>query len=195
LTPVAAAPRQPSDLLHSAREEALAATRQISGRIEKIIAPSTISDFSVGYSGNTPGVVIALRIKRDTPFSEEQRQMLARMLTSELGMPVELTVATEPFVPPLVFRKGEAELTETMKGDLKALLTAHMSNPALRLRLESFPETGLSRAKQRNLTKQRAEVVSGYLREASKIPAEQIEIVLSGKSGRGPKVVISVLGT
>ena len=193
LTPVVVPPRSPSDLIHSGREGVLAAFKQSSGRIEKIIAPSTITDFTVGFTGKTPGIVIAMKIKRDTPLSEQERLWLARMFAFELGLPVELNVETDPFVPPLVFKNGEVELSEALKGDLKALLAAYLSDPTLRLRVESFAESGQPRAKQRSLARQRAEAVSGYLQEAGKIPAERVEIVLPGKSGREPRVVVTVL--
>lgn len=193
LAPVVVSSKSPSDLIRSGREGVLAAFRQSSGRIEKIIAPSTITDFTVGFPGRTPGVVIAMKIKRDTPLSGQEQLWLARMFAFELGLPVELNVETEPFVSPLLFRKGEVELTEAMKGDLKVLFAANVSDPTLRLRVESFPESGQARAKQRSLAQQRAEAVSGYLQETGKIPAGRVEIVMPGKSGREPKVVITVL--
>lgn len=193
LTTVVVQPRPPSDLIRSAREGVLSAFRETSGRIEKIIAPSTISDFTVGFPVKSPGVVIALRINRDSPFSGEERLMLARMLTVELGQPVELTVETDPFVPPLLFGKGEVELSEAMKGYLKVLSAAYASDPALRLRLESIPESGVISSNQRSLARKRAEAVIGYLGLEGKIPAERIELVVPRKNGREPKVVITVL--
>lgn len=188
-----AVPRSPADLIRAGREGALTAFRHSSGRIEKIIAPSTISDFTVGFPGNSHGLTIAMKIKRDTPFSDQERLWLARMLVIELGLPVELAVETEPFVAPLIFGKGEVELTEAMKDELRVLSAVFANDQSIRLRLESIPESGPTRARRRILARKRAEAVVGYLREEGKVPAERSEIVLPGKSGREAKVVITVL--
>jgi uncharacterized hydrophobic protein (TIGR00271 family) len=195
LAPVAVAPKLPSDLVHSAREGVLAATRQTSERIEKIIAPSTISDFTMGFSGNTPGVAIAIRIKRDTPVSDQERLMLARMLAYELKLPVALTVETLPFVAPLIFKKGEVELSEAMKIDLQALQEVHRRDATSRIRLESFPESGFGPAKRRELARRRAELAAGYLAAQLKLPKERLETVISSTGGRDTKLVITVISS
>lgn len=84
---------------------------------------------------------MTLKIKRDTPISEEQVQWLRKMLETDLSTPVELSIEISPFVQPLVFDKGETSITDEMKSSLLTLREIYKENNQILIILESIPES------------------------------------------------------
>ena len=191
--PAIAPPRPPLELIRASRDSAIAVVRQASQRVETIIAPSSIADFSVSFHDKTFTVSIAMKIRRDTPVSDEERSWIRKMISSELNLPVDLSVETVPFVPLLVFKHGETSLSDEMKAALMAIRDAYRKDPSLRCRVEAYPESGLAAGKRRGLAGLRIEGVSETLRETGGVPEDHIERVISRQTRREPVVKVSVL--
>ena len=113
--PAIAEQKSASDIIRSSRENVITFVRQSSEKIEKIITPSTVSDFSVAFNDKTVGVSIKLKIRKDTRLSKEEIEWLKKMFADNLNLPVDLSVETVPFVPLLVFEKGETSLTHLLQ--------------------------------------------------------------------------------
>jgi uncharacterized hydrophobic protein (TIGR00271 family) len=193
LVPTIAPPRAAADAIKSARESVIAIVRQSSEKMEKIIAPSTVDDFTVGFHDQTFTVSIAMKIKRDTLIVEEERIWLKRLLESELNLPVDLSIETVPFVPLLHFKRGETVLSETMKTAIRTVQTVYTKDPEVICRIEAFPEAGIARTKQQAFARKRVAALEQYLVDVCKIPRGQITSTIHLKSGRYPTVRISVL--
>jgi uncharacterized hydrophobic protein (TIGR00271 family) len=193
LAPVIAPPQAAVDVIKTSRESVMTIIRQSSAKLEKIIAPSTITDFSVGFHEKTPTVSIALKIRSDAPVTDDERLWLTRMLSGELNLPVDLSIETVPFVPLLVFKRGDTDVSDDMKTLIRSVQDAFGKDPALRCRIEAFPEDGISRAKRRALALKRVEGVEQYLVEVCKIPRDNITSSINAKSGRVPALKITVL--
>jgi hypothetical protein len=129
LEPAIAPPKPPAEVIKSSREEALAVVRQSAEKIAKVIAPSTIADFTVGFNDKSFGVSVMMKVKRDRPLSEEEIQWLRRILATDLNFPVDLNVETIPFVPLLIFKKGETALTPEMKKTVLTIKDIYEKNP------------------------------------------------------------------
>jgi uncharacterized hydrophobic protein (TIGR00271 family) len=193
LVPAIAPPQPAAEVIKSARESVIAIVRQSSDKIEKIIVPSTIEDFIVGFHGQTFTVSIVIKIKRDTPVTDEERLWLKRLLGSELNLPVDLSIETVPFVPLLIFKRGETIVSDDMKAMMRSVQSAYSKEPTLICQIEAFPESGLARTKQRSLTRRRIAAIEQYLVDECKIPHNQITSTVHLKSSRNPTVRISVL--
>jgi uncharacterized hydrophobic protein (TIGR00271 family) len=193
IVPAIAPPKAVVDVIKTSRDSVIAVVRQSSEKIEKIISPSTITDFTVGFHDKTFTVSIDMKIKRDTPVTDEERLWLKRMLTTELNLPVDLSIETVPFVPLLVFKRGETTVSEDMKVVIRTIVDAYNREPALLCRIEAFPENRIARTKQRTLARKRVEGVEQFLVEVCKIPRGQISTTIHAKSSRTPTVKISVL--
>lgn len=193
VVPAIAPPRPAVDVIKTSRDSVIAVVRQSSEKMEKIIVPSTIADFYVGFHDKTFTVSIAMKIKRDTPVTDEERLWLKRMLAAELNLPVDLSIETVPFVPLLVFKRGETTVSDDMKLVIKTVQDVYSKEPDLLCRIEAFPENAMSRSKQRELALRRIEGVERYLVDVVKIPRDQITSTIHEKSSRMPSVKISVL--
>jgi uncharacterized hydrophobic protein (TIGR00271 family) len=193
IVPAIAPPQAAVDVIKTSRDSVIAVVRQSSEKLEKIIAPSTIADFYVGFYDKTVRVSIAMKIRRDAPVTDEERIWLRRMLSAELNLPVDLTIETMPFVPPLVFKRGETTVSDDMKTAIRTVQDAYGKEPAILCRIEAFPENGIARAKQQELARKRIEGVEQYLVDVCKIPRDQIASTIHTKSSRTPTVKISVL--
>ena len=191
--PAIAPVRPPVDVLKSSRESVLAVVRQSSEKIERIISPSTIADFVVGFHDKTFTVSLVLTMKRDRPVSEEERQWLTRMIAAELELPVDLTIKTVPFVPVLRFKRGDAAMTDEMRTSLLSLGDAFKRDPTLRCRIEAVPEQGLPRKEQRSLSRKRIEAVETVIRDECRVPREQIEAATAVRQDREPSVRVTVI--
>jgi uncharacterized hydrophobic protein (TIGR00271 family) len=190
--PAIAPPRPPMEIIKASRESAISAVRQSSEKVEKIIAPSTIADFTVSFHDKTFTVSIAMKIRRDTPVTDEERAWLRRMIASELNLPVELSVETVPFVPVLVFKRGETELSDDMKAALQAVREAFAKDPSVRCRIEAHPETGPAPKEQKALAMRRIASVAEFLRESGQVPPERVETSIA-RPRREPLVRVLVL--
>jgi uncharacterized hydrophobic protein (TIGR00271 family) len=193
IVPAIAPPRAAVDVINSSRDSVISVVRQSSEKMEKIIEPSTIDDFSVSFHNKTVTVSIALKIKRDTPVTDEEHLWLKRMLATELNLPVDLSIETVPFVPLLVFKRGETTVSDDMMTVIKTVQDVYSKEPALLCRIEAFPENGIARSKRRAFARKRLESVEQYLVNVCKIPRDQITSTVHAKSSRTPTVKISIL--
>ncbi len=125
LAPAITPPKPPSEVLKSSRENVLSVIRQSAPRVEKVISPSRIADFSVVLQDKTSDVALVLKISRDTPLSDEEVLWLRRIFADTLNLPLSLKVETIPYVPLLIFKKEETSLTNEMKKALAAIKDAY----------------------------------------------------------------------
>jgi uncharacterized hydrophobic protein (TIGR00271 family) len=191
--PAIAPPRPPMEVIKASRENAISVVRQSSEKVDKIIAPSSIADFTVSFHDKTFTVSIAMKIRRDTPVSEEERAWIRRMIASELNLPVDLSVETVPFVPLLVFKRGETAISDDMKTGLLAVKEAFKKDPSVRCRVEVYPETGLTPQTRKSLSKRRILSVEEFLQKSCQVPPDRIESSIAARARREPMVRVLVL--
>ncbi|MEK7845470.1 MAG: TIGR00341 family protein, partial [Nitrospinota bacterium] len=139
LMPAIVPPKPPEEIIKTSMADTIKVVKKAAEQIEKIISPSTLEDFYVGFSGKASAVLITLKIRRDEPLSEEAILWLRRMLTDELNLPVELKVETIPFVPPLIFDKNETMLSDEMKNALKIIKEIYSRETNMYVVAESSP--------------------------------------------------------
>ncbi|MBI4378577.1 MAG: TIGR00341 family protein [Nitrospinae bacterium] len=195
ILPAIAPPKPTEEIIKTSMTGAVNVVKKAADRIEKIISPSTLEDFYVGFSGKTSTVLITLNVRRDEPLSEEAILWLRRMFTGELNLPVELKVETIPFVPPLIFDKNETMLSNDMKNALKIIKEIYGREAALYIMVESSP--ALSEGKKgRRFAEERVKEIAVLLNEDYKLPAENIRTVIHKKRESGAAAVkVSILGT
>lgn len=185
-----------SDTIRSSRENVITVVSQSSEKIEKIITPSTISDFSVAFNDKIVGVSIKLKIRKDTRLSGEEIEWLKKMFTADLNLPVDLSVETLPFVPLLVFEKGETSLTDEMKKALIPVKDAYMKVNSISIKVEAYPESSLIYQKRMKVVEQRINNITTVLTQEYKIPESNIKTVTMKKAVKNPavKIIISTAG-
>lgn len=186
-------PKPPWEVLKASREDVVKVIRQTTGRVEKLISPSPVTDFQVGFNDKSLDVSIALMIKRDSPLSDEQILLLRRLIADELGLPVNLTVESRPFVKPLVFSPGEATLSAEMKTSLAAIRDVYRKDNKITLLIESYPESTGPNKKRISLAEERAGAVSNILINEYGVPEMSITISIDKlKAVKEPFVKITV---
>ena len=190
--PAIAPARPPMEVLRSSRESVVAVVRQSSDKMERIITPSTIDDFLVGFHDKTVTVSITMKLRRDTPVTDEEQLWLKRLLESELGIPVELTIETVPFVPPLVFKRGDTALNPAMRVQLAPIGDIYKRAPQIRCRIEAVPESGLDPRKRRQLSEKRIEAVTAVLVRECGVPKERIDAAISMRTRKEAMVEVTV---
>lgn len=191
--PTITPPRNPADVLRTSRESVISVVRQSSEKVEKIISPSTIADLYVGFHDKTFKVSIAMKIKKDAPLSEEEILWLKRMFTNDLGIPVDLSIETVPFVPLLVFERGETSLSDDMKTALSTIKDAYMKNSSIHITVEAVPGSFFSYKKRIGLAEQRLQAVKTVLTEDFKIPESSITAAVNRKKAvRRPTVKVTL---
>jgi uncharacterized hydrophobic protein (TIGR00271 family) len=185
--------KSPSDIMKTSRENVVSVVRQSSEKIEKIISPSTIADFNVGFNDKTFTVSLIMKIKRDTPLSDEEVSWLKRIFTTELNLPIDLKVETVPFVPLLVFKKGETSLSDDMKKALISIQHTYGSDTNVNILVESYTGSTADSKKRLKLAEERINAVITVFTQDYKIPREKIQTVVH-KSTRleAPAVRITV---
>jgi uncharacterized hydrophobic protein (TIGR00271 family) len=192
LPPVTSPPRSAADTIKTSRDNVISIVRQSAKKIEKIIAPSTVEDFTVGFHDKSFSISINTKIKCDSPITEENRVWIERMLTSDLSLPIDLSIETVPFVPLLMYKSGKMSLSEEMKTALLALRGAYSKEPSLHFKIEAFSESGRDPARQRALSQKRVEAIAQYLVTVCGIPQDRIQSVVMSKSSRQPKIKVSI---
>ncbi|HSB34477.1 MAG TPA: OmpA family protein [Nitrospirota bacterium] len=134
-----------------------------------------------------------MKIRRDTPVTEEERTLLARLIASELDFPVDLSVETVPFVPVLVFERGDTAVSAEMKNALLAVEEAYRKDPSIRCRIEAYPETGMNPGKRKALSRRRIENVAEILQKTGGLPSDRIEQDINPATRREPSVKVLVI--
>ncbi|MDA8121989.1 MAG: TIGR00341 family protein [Deltaproteobacteria bacterium] len=191
---VAVAPKSPSELIREARTETVGIVRNAVVRMNRILVPWEIRDFSAGFSGNSPAIAVNLKIARDVPLYPEETHLLEGVLADFLTLPADLTVEYLPVVPVLFFEDLQAGLSEPMKESLLKIKALNDKSQALRFEVESNP--GESRRSRKNtaLVNERAKAVVGVLTKDYGIPGDRVKRIVPAKKAKGaPFVKITVL--
>lgn len=191
--PVIAPPRPPREIIAASRESVVTVVRQSAEKVEKIIAPSTVADLAIGFRDKTLGVDIAMKLRRDAPMTGDERVWIRRLLESELGVPVELSIETVPFVAPLVFKRGDAALSAEMRSQLAVIGDLYKRVDGMRCRVEAVPETGLAQRQRRELMEKRIAAVKNILMTQCGVPLENIETTVNARSRKEPLVRVTVV--
>ncbi|MCC7201434.1 MAG: TIGR00341 family protein [Nitrospirae bacterium] len=191
LLPTLVPSRPPSEIIRSSREDSLGTIRKTVEKIDRIIAPSIVDDFYIGFHYKATPVVVSLKIKKDTPMTESEIQWLSKILSEDLGHPVDLKVETIPFITPLVFNRGETTLSDEMKTVLLEIKKVYQRDPSSEFVVESYPET--ASRKEKMLAEERAGIVVNILVDEFKIPRESVKKIVHRSTMKSPVVRISVL--
>lgn len=191
--PIIAAPVPPDVAIKSSRENMLSAVRPSLEKIETMISPSRIVDVAVRFFDKGNQVSILLKVRRDAPLSEDQVRWLQRVFVSSLKVPVDLSVEAVPFVPPLVFKKGEAALSDEMKRSLDVLKDVYERDGGIHIVIESGPESSLPYRRRMALAGERAKLLTALLTEQYRIPVSRISTSVSRMAVKSPVVRVSVL--
>lgn len=192
-TPTIAPSKAPSDVIKSSRESVVTIIRQSSEKIEKIISPSTIADFYVGFHDKTFKVVISMKLKKDAPVTEDEILWLRRIFAMDLNLPVDLQVETIPFVPLLVFKKGETTLSDEMKLAILPLKEVYQKDNSIIAKVEAQPDSVGNSRKGQELAEERVKSITKVLIEDCQIPERQIEIMIHKRAVQTPSVKISIM--
>jgi uncharacterized hydrophobic protein (TIGR00271 family) len=186
----AATVRSPGDITRDTVEN----VKKISGytreKIDRLIAPSTITDFSVTMTDSSDRVSMNLSIQRDSPFSPEETLWLERIITSEVGKPVDLFVKTSPFIPPLRFKPGETAITDEMKRTILKLKDINGRNGNIRVTVHAVPEYKGRAAMQ--VARKRIDNIVSILERECNIPGQQITTAIDNVNGKSPIVRVSI---
>jgi outer membrane protein OmpA-like peptidoglycan-associated protein len=114
------------------------------------------------------------------------------MLASELSLPVDLSVETVPYVPLLVFKRGETALSADMKAALMTVRDIVQKDPSVRCRIEAYPEIGIGPKRQRVLSRQRMEAIADVLQKECQVSQDRIVQILAKQSRQEPFVRVLV---
>lgn len=183
--------RPPGEIIRSSREDSVGTMRKTVEKIDRIIAPSIVDDFYIGFHYKATPVVVNLKIKKDAPLTESEIRWLNRILSDDLGHPVDLKVEIAPFVAPLVFTGGETSLSDEMKTALFEIKKVFQRNPASKFIVESYPKT--ASRKEKRLAEERADIIVALLVGEFKIPRGSVKKVVPLSTMKSPVVKISVL--
>lgn len=193
ILPAVAPPKPPEEISRSSVEGAVNVARKVSDKIGRIIAPSSVAGFHVGFAEDKKSVSVLMKIRRDQSLSDEQRRWLQEIVVSELGVPAEVTVETTPFVQPLVFKKRETSLTDEMKGELAVLKEVNQKSAKVIFTLESCPESDRSVARKQ--AGERLNAAKVFLVENLGIPEDRVTTALrKGETMPTARVTVTVSG-
>lgn len=182
-----------ASVLKASREATVEIIRRLSAKVESIIAPYAVVDFSMGFSDKTSAIIANIRIKRDEPLSAYERKWLESMLSEEVAFPVALHIETEPFVQPLVFEPGETALTDDMKRQVAAVKDAAGKSAPFLVKIESFPSYSEGKTRGARNGKKRTEIVAEHIEEQYGVPRGMINsVVHEDKRAEKPAVKISI---
>ena len=185
--------KSPGEVIRSSGENLKSVVRQLTDKVDKIIAPSSVVDFSVGFGDKSPDALMLLKIRRDTPLSEEQILWLKKTLAADLNIPLDLKVESIPFVPLLVFKSGASVLSDEMKKELLTVRDIYAKDPSITLRIESYMEH--AGKKEQAIAEKRVEHVMEVLVKECRVPREHITAHYSARRSRPPALKISVFGS
>lgn len=194
LAPATVKQRLPVEIMTDARRDLLPLLKTATDRISGVIAPATVTGFTIGFSSHGIGPSLVLRISRDYPFSVDEVRFLEKLASSELGVPVTLRVETVPFIPPLLFSGGEVRISPEMGRSLMAANAVFERAPGMTVAVTSRPDYPANRGRNLPAARQRAESVALFLNENAKIPRERIRVVTTqAVRGAGPTVTVRIL--
>jgi len=194
LAPVTIKPRQPVEIVREARMETMSLLNDEIKKINAIIAPANVTEFTFGINSRQPEYLIELQMRSDSPLSAGQTLLLERMIGSDLGFGVRLHVRTSAFIPDILFSPGETALSEEMKKSLLSAKTIFAIAPRLQVTITSYPENTGNRTKNLLAAWERTGAISSFLTESCSIPTDRITTVIeSSKAPDAPKVKVSLV--
>jgi len=194
LVPVSIKARQPAEIVQDTRTETMRLMKEETAKINAVIAPATITEYTFGINSRQPEFPLELQIQTDVPLNEGQILLLERMIGSDLGIGIRLHVRTTPFIPELLFSPGETDLGEEMKKSLLSAKAIFAGNPRLRVTITSYPDPSGNRTKNLRAARERAQAIAAFLAETAAIPTERITTVIDrGKAPDTPKVKVSLI--
>jgi uncharacterized hydrophobic protein (TIGR00271 family) len=194
LVPVSIQPRQPLEIVRDTRTETIRLLNEQIKKINTIISPATVREYTFGINSRRPEYPLELQLRSDSPLSEGQSLLLERMIATDLGIPVRLTIHTTPFIPELVFSPGAETLTEAMKKSLLSAKDIFALEPRLRITITSYPEQTGNRTKNLRTAQERARAVATFLTETAAIPSDSIATVIARNNSTGtPRVKVSLI--
>lgn len=192
LVPVA--PKPPSEILGDARAKTVGVVMNAVGRMNRVLDPWEIRDFTAGYRGNAPGMFVNLKIARDVPLTAEETRLLEAVLAEFLSVSAEVTVEYLPVVPALVFDDREVAPSDAMMKELLKLKPLQEKSQALRYKVEAYPGDGSRTRKSVALAGERAKAVIGVLTKECGIPPDRItRSIAPGRETGAPRVKVTVL--
>jgi uncharacterized hydrophobic protein (TIGR00271 family) len=195
ILPIIVPPKLPREIIKDSREGAVSVVRKSLEMVSEIISPSTVESFKVGFNNRTKNISIVLTIKRDAPLSEEETLWLTRIFASNFNLPVDLSVETIPFIPPLTFQKGEAFVTQEMKNLLLSIKDIYGKEKDIILTIVTYPESSLSYRKRIKIADERAMAVKNFLVTDCTVPQANIRIIMSRKASKNPTIRVSVISS
>jgi uncharacterized hydrophobic protein (TIGR00271 family) len=160
-------------------------------KIDRIISPAKILDYSVTFRENSSTLSLYCRIQRDDQFSDAERLWMQRMLAGDLNLPVDLRVETIPFVPLLLFRHGETELSDETAKSILAVRDVYSRDPNIIIRLEAF--AGNVRKERNAVLSKRLNGIKEVLVKECKVPEGRVKTVINDRRMQAPAVRLSVL--
>ncbi len=185
--------RTPAETVTEARGDLIRLAEENTGKINAVISPSTVTDFSIAIPRRDSAIHLTLAIRRDYPVSREESRILEKMLSGAFGVPVLLRAETVPFVEPLVFSDGETEITEDMRQTLFASCALFEKAPEMNLTVFSRPAFPATKTASREAG-QRASEVADFIKEACSVPAERIRTAtLKAERNTAPSVAVKIL--
>ncbi|MRR56000.1 MAG: TIGR00341 family protein [Deltaproteobacteria bacterium] len=194
LVPVSIKPRQPTEIVQSTRTETMRLMNKEIAKINAVIAPATVTEYTFGINSRQQEFPLELRLQTDWPLNAGQIILLERMIGSDLGIGVRLRIRTDPFFPELLFSPGETELREEMKKSLLPAKSIFAAEPRLRVTITTYPETSGNRTENLRSSRERAKTIAGYLTETADIPPERITTVIDRtKTPNTPKVKVTLV--
>jgi len=195
ITPVPViAPPVASDVsIKKSRDGALTAIKPSLEKIDAMISPSKIVSATLGFHDKALPISITLTIQRDTPLSDEQVSWLKKVFESNLKIPIDLSVETAPYVPPLVYKTGETALSDDMKKSLFILKDVYGRDLTCGFIIESGPESTLPYHKRILTADRRAKTIAYLLTMDYGIPTSHIKTVVMKKALKTPIVKVSVV--
>ncbi len=193
IAPQAPKQRTPAETVAAARSDLIRLAEENTGKINAVISPSTVTDFSLGIPRRDSAIHLTLAIQRDYPVSREESRILEKMLSDAFGIPVLLRTETVPFVEPLVFSDGETDITEKMEKALMVCRPISEKAPEMTFSIVSRPAFPATKAANREAG-QRTSEVAAFLRESCSIPAERIRTTtLKAERNTAPSVTVKIL--
>ncbi|MBZ0158205.1 MAG: DUF389 domain-containing protein [Alphaproteobacteria bacterium] len=182
----------PAERFVGAREQVLAFARQVAERIEKITSPSLVADYRAVLHPEKASLMLSITLRRDMPLSEQEKLFLQKMFAAESPFPIELDIERVPFLPALIFRKGETTLSAAMKKDLEVIRDGYRRDPALLVIIEAYSGSAGAPAKDTE-AKKRIAALEAVLCGEYGIPAAAIKkYVMKKRASHSSSVRVSL---
>jgi uncharacterized hydrophobic protein (TIGR00271 family) len=184
-------PKPPWEIIRDLRQTVISAVGQSTGKIDKILSPAKVTDFSAGFNYNSEALSVLLKIRRDAPFSDTETLWLQRFMSDDLNLPVDLRIETVPFIPPLVFKPGDTTVTPEMKIQILSIKDIYTLDPKAVINVEAYEESNRTRKRAHSVMRLRE--IKDILENECNIPPDRITASISGKRLPAPTVKITVL--